>query len=160
MSLGLCCQWIEARTKRTGETIYENILDEKSLQLGAYKNGKYDGTRILDTYRGNVKEVLRIIPKLNEHNIKSFRLSSSLFPLFEFCGDIAKNDEQIKTDLAIAGRQFIESGIRVTCHPGQFTVISSDKDNVIHNSIRELEYHAWVFDMMGFERSPFYAINI
>ena len=99
MSLGLCCQWIEARTKRTGETIYENILDEKSLQLGAYKNGKYDGTRILDTYRGNVKEVLRIIPKLNEHNIKSFRLSSSLFPLYEFCGDIARNDAEIKSVL-------------------------------------------------------------
>ena len=160
MSLGLCCQWIEARTKRTGETIYENILDEKSLQLGAYKNGKYDGTRILDTYRGNVKEVLRIIPKLNEHNIKSFRLSSSLFPLYEFCGDIARNDAEIKSDLATAGQLFKEAGIRVTTHPGQFTVISSDKDSVVENSIKELQYHAWIFDSMGFEQSSFYAINI
>jgi UV DNA damage endonuclease len=160
MSLGLCCQWIEQRKNRNGKLLTENILDEKSLQLGAYKNGKYSRERILATYRGNVKEVLRVIPYLNECNIKSFRLSSSIFPLFEFCGDIAKNDEQIKADLALAGRRFKESGIRVSCHPGQFCVISSDSDRTVQNSIRELEYHAWMFDMMGFDQTPFYAINI
>jgi UV DNA damage endonuclease len=160
MSLGICCQWLESRTKRDGTIVYENIINEKLLQLGAYKDGKYDRTRILDTYRGNVKEILRIIPRLIEHNIKSFRLSSSLFPLYEFCGDIARNDEQVKNDLATAGRLFKAAGIRVTCHPGQFTVISSDKDSVVQNSIKELEYHAWVFDMMGFDQTPYYAINI
>jgi len=160
MSLGLCCQWIEQRTNRNGKLLTENILDEKSLQLGAYKNGKYTRERILQTYRGNVKEILRVIPYLNEHGIKSFRLSSSIFPLFEFCGDVAKNDEQIKGNLALAGRRFKESGIRVTCHPGQFCVISSDSDRIVSNSIRELEYHAWMFDAMGFEQTPYYAINI
>ena len=160
MALGLCCQWIEQRTNRNGKLITENILDEKSLQLGAYKNGKYDGRRILETYRGNVKEILRVIPKLVEHNIKSFRLSSSLFPLYEFCGDIARNDEQVKNNLATAGQLFKKAGIRVTTHPGQFCVISSDRDSVVENSIKELEYHAWIFDAMGFDRTPYYAINI
>ncbi len=160
MSLGLCCQWIEPRTKRDGTIVYENIINERLLQLGAYKDGKYDRTRILDTYRGNVKEILRVIPRLIEHNIKSFRLSSSIFPLFEFCADIARNDEQIISDLALAGRLFKEAAIRVTTHPGQFCVISSDRDSVVQNSIKELEYHAWIFDAMGFERTPYYAINI
>jgi UV DNA damage endonuclease len=160
MSLGICCQWLEPRTKRNGEIVYENIINEKSLQLGAYRDGKYDGTRILDTYRGNVKEILRIIPRLIEHNIKSFRLSSSMFPLYEFCGHIVRNDEQVKSDLTIAGRLFKEAGIRVTTHPGQFCVISSDRDSVVQNSIKELEYHAWIFDAMGFDRTPYYAINI
>ena len=160
MSLGLCCQWVEPRTKRDGTIVYENIINEKLLQLGAYKDGKYDRTRILDTYRGNVKEILRVIPLLVEHNIKSFRLTSSLFPLYEFCGDIARNDEQITTDLALAGRLFRESGIRVTCHPGQFCVISSDSDKVVENSINELAYHAWMFDLMGFPTNNYYSINI
>jgi len=160
MSLGLCCQWLGEKKKRDGTIYYENIIDEKSLQLGAYKNGKYERKRILETYRGNVKEILRIIPRLNEHGIKSFRLSSSVFPLFEFCGDIAKNDEQITTDLALAGRLFRESGIRVTTHPGQFCVISSDSDRIVENSINELAYHAWVFDLMGFPANNYYSINI
>jgi UV DNA damage endonuclease len=160
MALGLMCQFLGEKKKRDGTIYYENIIDEKSLQLGAYKDGKYSRERILETYRGNVKEILRNIPRLNEHNIKSFRLSSSIFPLFEFCADIARNDEQIISDLALAGRLFKEAGIRVTTHPGQFCVISSDRDSVVHNSIKELEYHAWIFDAMGFERTPYYAINI
>jgi len=160
MALGIMCQWLGEKKKRDGTIYYENIIDEKSLQLGAYKNGKYSRERILETYRGNIKEILRNIPRLNEFNIKSFRLSSSIFPLFEFCGDVAKNDEQITSDLALAGRLFKESGIRVTTHPGQFCVISSDRDSVVQNSIKELEYHAWIFDAMGFERTPYYAINI
>jgi UV DNA damage endonuclease len=160
MALGIMCQWLGEKKKRDGTIYYENIIDEKSLQLGAYKDGKYSRERILETYRGNVKEILRNIPRLNEHSIKSFRLSSSIFPLFEFCADIARNDEQIISDLAFAGRLFKEAGIRVTTHPGQFCVISSDKDSIVQNSIKELEYHAWIFDSMGFERTPYYAINI
>ena len=135
------CQFLGSRIKRDGTTIYENIIDEKSLQLGAYKNGKYSRERILATYRGNVKEILRVIPRLNECNIKSFRLSSSVFPLFEFCSDIAKNDEQITTDLALAGKWFRESGIRVTCHPGQFCVISSDKKFFTKTSLMKNLYN-------------------
>jgi UV DNA damage endonuclease len=160
MALGLMCQFLGEKKKRDGTIYYENIIDEKSLQLGAYKNGKYSRERILATYRGNVKEILRVIPRLNECNIKSFRLSSSVFPLFEFCSDIVKNDEQITTDLALAGKRFTESGIRVTTHPGQFCVISSDSDKTVKNSINELAYHAWIFDAMGFPISPYHAINI
>lgn len=160
MSMGLCCQWIELRTKRDGTVVYENVIDEKLLQLGAYKNGKYSTERILETYRWNVKEILRTIPYLVANNIKSFRLSSTIFPLYEFCGELARSDALIQQDLAAAGRGFREHGIRVTTHPGQFCVISSDKQSVIENSIRELEYHAYLFDAMGFDRTPYYAINI
>lgn len=160
MSLAICCQFLEEHTKRNGNKEVVNIIDEKSLQLGAYKSGKYSQEKIVETYHNNVDQHIKIFPKLIENNIKSFRLSSSLFPLFEFCGDLAKNDQVLKNKLSYLGGLFYTHGIRVTTHPGQFTVISSDSDNVIQNSIRELEYHAWVFDQMGFEQTPYYAINI
>ena len=160
MALGLCCQWLEEKIKRNGEVITENIIDEKSLQLGAYRDGKYSRERIIDTYRNNVNEHLRILPKIIEGGIKSFRLSSSLFPLFEFCAELARNDHIVLQGLADLGKSIKESGIRVTTHPGQFTVLSSDKQQVVENSIKELEYHAWIFDQMGFDHSPYYAINI
>lgn len=160
MALGICCQWVEERTKRNGEVVLENIINEQSLQLGAYKNGKYSRERILKTYRNNVSEILRIIPVLNANKIKSFRLSSGIFPLFEFASDIARHDEEILRNLANAGTQFKNAGIRVTCHPGQYTVLSSDKGSVVENAKKELEYHAWIFDQMGFDQTPYYAINI
>jgi len=160
MALGLCCQWLAPRTKRDGTIVFENAIDEKSLQLGAYKSGKYSRERIIETYRNNVEEHIRIFPYLVKARIKSFRLSSSLFPLYEFCADDARNDSQLISRLATLGKMFKDHGIRVTTHPGQFTVLSSDKQNVVDNSIRELQYHAWIFDQMGFDETPFYAINI
>lgn len=160
MSLAVMCQWLEPRKKRDGSIVYENIIDEKSLQLGAYKAGKYSEERIRDTYRHNVQQHIDLIPKLIENNIKSFRISSSLFPLFEFAGEIAKRDSVLLGSLDTLGRAFMQNGIRVTTHPGQFTVISSDRDVVVQNSIRELEYHAWVFDKMGLSQTPYNAINI
>ena len=152
--------FMQERTKRNGTKEIINLIDEKMLQLGAYKSGKYSQERIIQTYHNNVDQHIKIFPKLVENNIKSFRLTSTLFPLFEFCADLAKNDYSLKNKLAYLGGLFHKNNIRVTCHPGQFTVISSDSDKVIQNSIRELEYHAWIFDQMGFDRTPYYAINI
>ncbi len=160
MSLGLCCQWVMPRKKRDGTTVLENIIDEKLLQLGAYNSGKYTAERIKETYHNNVDQHINIVPNLVKHNIKSFRMTSNMLPLWEFCSDIAKNDPELLAKFARLGKLFKDNNIRVTCHPGQFTVISSDDDRIVQNSIRELEYHAWMFDAMGFDRTPYYAINI
>lgn len=151
---------MEPRTKRDGSIVYENSIKEKSLQLGAYKNGKYSEERIVETYHNNVNELIKLIPKLVENKIFSFRVSSNILPLFDKAGDIAKNDEKLIQKFKILGELFLKNKIRVSTHPGQFTVISSDRDEVIANSVRELEYHAWMFDRMGLAQTPYYAINI
>jgi len=79
MALGLMCQFLESKNKRDGTVIYENIIVEKSLQLGAFKNNKYTINRISSTYHNNVDEHLKIVPKLVENNFKSFRLSVVYF---------------------------------------------------------------------------------
>ena len=160
MALTVCCQWLEPRTKRDGSVVYENSIEEKLLQLGAYKKGKYSEKQINETYINNVNELLKLIPKLNAANIKSFRMSSNVLPLFEFCDSIAKNNTELLNKFRLLGELFRKNNIRVTCHPGQFAVISSDSDSVIENTKKELNYHAWMFDMMGFEETPYHAINI
>lgn len=160
MSLSVCCQWLEPRTKRNGQVVYENSIKERLLQLGAFKKGKYTEKYISSVYHNNIEQLTSVVPKLIKHNIKSFRVSSNLFPLFDFCGDIAKKDPFLIKKLANFGHQCKTNNIRITTHPGQFTVLSSDSENVIQNSIKELEYHAWIFDQMGFACTPSYAINV
>jgi UV DNA damage endonuclease len=160
MALGLCCQWIEPKNKRNGSVEYKNIINEKSLQLGSFKKNKYPISRISSTYHNNVDEHLKIVPKLVQNNIRSFRLSSSLFPLYEFNIETIHTDEILCRKLKKLGDQFKQAGIRVTTHPGQFCIINSDAEHVIKNSINELAYHAWVFDQMGLPQTPESAINI
>lgn len=158
--LGLCCQFIEPVRKRTGNVVYNNILEEKTLQLGAFQAGKYTRNRIRSTYHHNVDQHIKLIPRLVDLNIHSFRLSSGLLPLWDQNSQMIKDDEILVNKLARLGNLFIDNGIRVTTHPGQFTVLSSDNANVVKNSITELEYHAWVFDAMGLPLSSYAAINI
>lgn len=160
MSLGLCCQFLVEIKKRNGTIVYDNIIEEKNLQLGAFKAGKYNEERLRFTYRNNVLEHIKFFPHLLQNNIKSFRLSSSLFPLFEFNSKMLFADTELHKHLADLGKLFLDNGIRVTTHPGQFVIINSDTDRIIQNSIRELSYHAWVFDKMGLPQTPFHAINI
>ena len=87
-------------------------------------------------------------------------MSSNVLPLFDRTGNMAQTDQLLLYKFKKLGRLFLDNGIRVTSHPGQFTVISSDSDLVIANAIKELEYHSWMFDAMGFEKTPYHAINI
>jgi len=43
-----------------------------------------------------------------------------------------------------------EMDVRLSMHPGQFTVLGSDRDDVVDRSIEELEYHADIARWMGF----------
>lgn len=51
--------------------------------------------------------------------------------------------------LAEAGALAKKYGHRLTMHPGQFTQLGSPKPSVIENSIRELEYHCQMLELMG-----------
>jgi UV DNA damage endonuclease len=160
MSLGVCCQWLEPYTKRDGSIVYQNSIHERTLQLGRYSKGFYSKSFVREVYLNNINEVLRVVPKLVASNVKLFRMSSGLFSLHEYNHDLLVNDEQISMLLAGLGRAFAGAGIRVTTHPDQFVVLSSDNPNTVKNAIKELSHHAWVFDKMGLPVSVHAAINI
>lgn len=160
MSLGVCCQWLEPYTKRDGSVVYENSINERSLQLGRFQKDLYSKSYIREVYINNINELLRVVPKLTANNLKLFRMSSGLFPLAGYNQDILNNDEQISLLLGKLGRVFTGAGIRVTTHPDQFVVLSSDNPVTVNNAIKELSHHAWVFDKMHLPASPYAAINI
>lgn len=160
MVLGVCCQWLEPYAKRDGSIEYVNSINERTLQLGRFRKGEYSSNYIRDVYHNNVQEIIKLVPKLKLNNIKSFRLSSNIFSLFEFNEQLIYEDEVLIKLLDKLGKLFLEANIRVTTHPGQFTVLSSDSPITVQNSIRELSNHAWVFDKMGLPISRHAAINI
>jgi UV DNA damage repair endonuclease len=44
-------------------------------------------------------------------------------------------------------------GVRVSMHPGQFTVLASDSPEIVERSIEEFEYHANLIRWMGYGKS-------
>jgi UV damage endonuclease UvdE len=158
--LGLCCQYIENRTKRNGTVETINIIEEQGLQYGQFLKGKYTNAQVEAAWVNNAQELLKILKRVNNEGIKLFRVSSTLLPLYDSLPDLLRNCQAAKDVLAEAGKFVLDNQMRITTHPDQFVVISSNKQDVINNSIRMLNHHAWMFDQMGLPVSPYYAINI
>jgi UV DNA damage endonuclease len=56
---------------------------------------------------------------------------------------------------------FVKSvGQRLTFHPSPYSVLASEKENVVNNAIKEINQHGEMMDMLGLDRTPFYPINI
>lgn len=161
MALGVCCHWIETKVRpRSGETEYVNVFEERSLQLGRLEKGKYGSDVLRGTYEHNAKRLAEMLPKIYAAGIRVFRISSAMFPLADKVDESLWKSSVVSKHLAIAGDFVKKNGMRVSTHPGQFCVLSSDSDKVVEKAFVELGIHGWLFDEMGLEESPLYAINI
>ena len=70
------------------------------------------------------------------------------------------NIKEISQILARIGNFAKENGVRLTAHPGPFNVLCSPNPSVVQNTIKDLENHAKVFDLMGLTKTPYNKINI
>lgn len=109
----------------------------------------------------NVKDLETIIKWNVENDIKFFRMSSDIFPwASEYDILSLPNIKEISEILARIGNFAKENGVRLTAHPGPFNVLCSPNPSVVQNTIKDLENHAKVFDLMGLTKTPYNKINI
>ena len=109
----------------------------------------------------NVKDMETILKWNVENDIYLFRTSSNVFPWgSEYDLETLPHIDEIKTVLKRIGDYANEHGIRLSCHPGPFNVLCSPNENVVKNTIIDLELHGKVFDMMGLSHTPYNKINI
>ena len=109
----------------------------------------------------NVKDLHKIIRWNEDNNIKFYRMSSDIFPWaseyeFEQLPDWSEIEECLQACGALAATY----GQRITTHPGPFNKLTSPTERVVKNTIKDLEVHGHIFDVMGLPRSPYAKINI
>lgn len=109
----------------------------------------------------NCKDLVEIIEWNNKNNIKCFRISSCLFPWSsEYNLEELPDYEDICNQLLIAGNTAKSGGQRLSFHPGPFNILTSSKENVVENTIKDLTTHGQIFDIMEMPRSRYAKINI
>lgn len=109
----------------------------------------------------NCKDFYKILEWNEAHGIKFFRLSSDIFPwASEYSLKDLPDYEEICSALREVGDYARDHNHRITTHPGPFNVLGSPRQHVVENTIKELETHSEVFDIMGLPASPYAKINI
>ena len=109
----------------------------------------------------NCKDLIKILQWNERRNIRFFRISSDLFPWSsEYRLSDLPDYEEICGVLQDAGDYIEDHGHRITSHPGPFNKLTSPSERVVINTIKDLETHGEVFDMLGLSRTPFNKLNI
>jgi UV DNA damage endonuclease len=148
-NLGLVCVTASDRIR------FRALTRKRLLQLSSIEQEKL----LYDIYTENLARLEAAIDFCHNENIQLYRLSSALFPF---------SDESMGANILTSfsdrmleiGNRAINLGIRLVLHPDQFVVLSSDRPEVIDNSIKILNGQALMLDLLGLPKSPWALMNI
>ena len=161
--IGFCCQWLH----------HDQSLKKKQLEeLQRPFNTKATTVRWLNEHKSEAEAKLDMVIKHNLQSIKNLitkvgtlpperrmcRLSSPILPVateatwryYIESADIVKYCEK---HFAEAGDLARKLDVKVSFHPGQFTVLASETPDIVDRSIDEFEYHTNMARWMGFGKS-------
>ena len=141
--LGLVC------ITQSTEVRYRTVTRKRLLALSPENQSK-----LLDEiFRDNIATLDAALRYCEREGIFLYRILSSIFPFAD--EDVGREALQpLAGALASAGQRAIASNIRLVMHPDQFVVLSSDSTDVVNNSIKILQMHADIMDLLQQPRSP------
>jgi len=109
----------------------------------------------------NIQGVAETLEWNVQNGIYAYRMSSAMFPwMSEYEFKDLPQYNVISALLASIGQYAKDNGVRLSFHPGAFTILCSPRDTVVAKAIKELNQHSEIMDMMGLEASPYNKINI
>jgi UV DNA damage endonuclease len=138
----------------------KKITTNRAMTLKTFNSKGLD--YVSELALANASDIIKILRWNVDNGIYFFRLSSAIIPWGDKIDDLTKlkDFEKIKTVLREAGDYAKSNGIRITSHPGPFVVLTSPREEVVVNAIKDLEMHGLIFDMMGLSRTTYNKINI
>lgn len=96
----------------------------------------------------NLNSFENIIDYNIKNNIKLFRISSDLIPFGSSTANALPWWNIFRNDFLRLSEKIKNSGMRVSMHPGQYTVLNSPSEEVVSRAIEDLNYHAKVLDSL------------
>jgi UV DNA damage repair endonuclease len=163
MKLGFACKYHHPDRTLTKKAISEierpfNMTGTTAKWLS--DNPTLAKDRLVEIAHFNAQCILNLISWVSTRPepLRMVRLSSNTFPCYTHRDweNFYKNEmdySEIEKILGRAGDLARRTNTKVSMHPGQFTVLASDRPDVVTESIKEFEYHADIIRMMGFGRS-------
>lgn len=160
MKFGFACKYLNAEFKQcfpfksTTRTRFLSLNKEDRLQLiyRLSENNLIQLHQILEeiAHQPQALRMMRIgsdlLPLFTVPEAGSLysEFLTDLHPLFEKCGSFAR-----------------DYGIRLSFHPGQYSVLASENPQVVDRAIEDVEYHALCATLMGYGKSfQDFKINI
>jgi UV DNA damage repair endonuclease len=170
--IGFACKWIDGPSQINGIKQKDNC---KQYNTGsttvAWLNRQTKEVaeqKLWDLMVGNIESTRKLVELVGKQHedLRMVRLSSDLLPVYtepSWCGfwRIPSVRDACERGFREVGALARERGVRLSFHPGQFTVLASDNPDIVNRSIEEFEYHTDMARWMGYgQKFQDFKINV
>jgi len=159
--IGFACKWIDRPDQVDGIKPKD---DCKKYNTGAttvaWLNRQSKDValeKLWDLMRGNIEATRLLVERVGglDENLRMVRLSSDILPVFtepswSFFYRLPDVRDYAERHFRRVGDLARENNVRLSFHPGQFTVLASDNPDIVNRSIEEFEYHATMAKWLGY----------
>lgn len=159
--IGFACKWIDDPKQVNG---IKPTDDAKQYNTGTTtvawlkrQNENIAEEKLWDLMKQNIESTRKLVEKVGtlDEQLRMVRLSSDILPVytqrdFSYFWRLSDVRAYMEKEFARIGDCARSSNVRLSMHPGQFTVLASDNPGIVDNSIKEFEYHADMARMMGY----------
>lgn len=116
--------------------------------------------RVKEIVGHNLNALDKVIEYNNINNIRLFRISSDIIPFASHPQISVKWCEHFREKIKAIGKKIDDYNIRVSMHPGQYTVLNSPNTDVVDRAIDDLKYHTYFLDCLGIDESNKIILHI
>ena len=127
----------------------ENITTSSTITYTKFKEEKEPFDKLFNIISNNLDSLKEILLYNKKNNLHFYRLTSKLIPLSTHPEVVWDYKRYFSKELNRIGEIVKASNMRIDFHPDQFCVLNSTKKEVVENSIKILEYHYKLLDVLG-----------
>ena len=144
MSIGYACLNIGTPNTNIRSVMQRNATPEKLTEVTVH----------------NLAALERMIDFNRKNDIKLFRISSDLIPFGSSPVNALAWPEIHKEAFERIGAKIRKSGMRVSLHPGQYTVLNSPTEDVVARAVEDLIYHDRILTALGTDQTNKIVLHV
>jgi UV DNA damage repair endonuclease len=162
--IGFACKWIDrpdqvdsikptddCKQYNTGSTTVA-WLNRQTKEVAEQK--------LWDLMVQNIESTRKLVERVGElnDNLRMVRISSDILPVYtqsdwRYYWRLPEVLRYLESNFRTVGELARSRNVRLSFHPGQFTVLASDNPGIVERSIEEFEYHADMARFMGYGKT-------
>ena len=162
--IGFACKWIDRPDQVNGikpkDDAKEYNTRSTTVRWLNNQTREVAEQRLWDLMVHNIESTRKLVQRVGglDAHLRMVRLSSDLLPVYtqhEWSYFWRRSDVVAYAERAFGqvGQLARDLGVRLSFHPGQFTVLASANPGIVERSIEEFEYHNDMIRWMGYGKT-------
>ena len=158
--IGFACKFSELNHKGEVSSVPEMTTGGTTLAWATRNKRAIAEERVFDIAKRNILNTHNLVKKIGslDPELRMVRLTSDMLSFYTHkdwqpfwqSTDIQK---MLAAWFAPIGETARANDVRLSFHPGQFTVLASSREEVVNKSIEEFEYHADMVRWLGYGKT-------